>query len=150
VISSEPFPWAKYGPTLQWCRVCGTTVWFPGNPVHPGNLDAVRCEKHRRRNACAVDGCKRSTAAKGGWFGINLWLCHEHWRLIPPRSAERKVYNRMWRRVKKCGGWDKGNGPTSDCYWRVWKSIVSRVRARARGDLDMREINKIMGWEEKR
>lgn len=142
MITGQPFPWATYGPTLQWCRVCGTSCWFPNDPVGDKDLDKVRCEKHRWSNACAIEGCKRSTKGSKRWFGVNLWLCSEHWRLIPPRSVERKVYHRIWREAKRYG-WT----PASEArFWRIWGSLVSRARARARGDVDMREINRVMGW----
>jgi hypothetical protein len=142
MITGQPFPWAKYGPTLQWCRVCGTTVWFPSNPVADEDLDAVRCERHQRSNACAIEGCKRSTKAGKRWFGINLWLCSEHWRLIAPRSPERKIYHRIFRLAKRYG-WSEA---LIARYWRIWNALVSRARARARGDVDMDEINRVMGW----
>lgn len=119
-------------------------MWFP-NLVDAGDLDLdrVRCERHRNSNACAIEGCGRSTKSSSGWFGINLWLCSEHWRLIPARSVERRIYHRIFRLAKKYG-WTQ---PMRARYWRIWNALVSRARARARGDVDMREVNRIMGWE---
>lgn len=139
MIAEPPFPWAKYGPSLQWCRVCGNSVWCPSNP---SKLDDIRCHSHRGRNPCCIDGCKRSTAATHG-LALDSWFCSEHWRaFVPPGSPERRIYNRFWRRAKKFG-W---TNDSVAAFHRVWDRIVSRARARARGDVDMREINRVMGW----
>lgn len=142
MIAHEPFPWAKYGPTLSWCRVCGTTVWFPtGAPDRPEDF---RCEKHRGRNPCVIDGCKRSTKApKSDELSCDDWFCSEHWRaFVPPGSPERRIYHRFFRVAKRYGWTPKRR----EAFWRVWRRLVSRARARARGDLDVAEINRVMGW----
>lgn len=144
MITEQPFPWAQYGPTLQWCRVCGTTVWFPSG-FKAGDEDKIRCEKHRRSNACAIEGCRRSTKASSDWFGLNLWLCAEHWRLgCPARSADRRVYHRIFRLGRRYG-W---NGALSRRYWRIWARMVARARARCAGDIDEAEIRRLFGWDE--
>lgn len=128
---------------VAYCRCCGT----PLEGLSPGqmaNSAGWRCERHKMRNPCAVEGCKRSTQGRPAWHGLELWLCGDHWRLAaPPRSPERRVYHRIWRLADKIG-W------TSDLearYWRVWRRLVAQARARAAGDIDMDEINRLMGWD---
>lgn len=143
MITEPPIPALEYGGPMQWCRVCGATVWFARD--FNGNPDRIRCEKHRRSNACAIEGCRRSTKASAGWFGLNLWLCVNHWRpLIPPGSPERKVYNRIFRIARRFG-WDDA---LRRRYWRIWNRMIAIARTRAAGDIDEREINRLFGWDE--
>lgn len=101
-----------------------------------------RCRKHVGRNPCLVEGCKRSFKAENG-YGNEHNICGTHWReLVPVGSPERRIYNRFFRRAKRFGWTDS----TVDAFNRFWAALVRRVRARARGDVDMREINRIMGW----
>jgi hypothetical protein len=122
---------------FEWCRVCGHAATF-------GYDDPAlnRCERHFSRNPCAVEGCARSTKGQRGWYGNDLWLCSEHWRLIAPRSAERRIYHRIFRTAKRYG-W---NDDLRARFWRIWRQLVVRARRRAAGDIDMSEINRIMGW----
>lgn len=138
----QPPTWHEIAPSpsVAWCRVCGDGLW--AKPDVPP--EDQRCRKHVLRNPCAIEGCRRSTKGSKRWFGIALWLCSEHWRLIAPKSAERRVYHRIFRTAKRYGWTDELNAR----FWRVWPRLVSRARARARGDLDMREINRVMGWAE--
>lgn len=116
------------------CEICGEICWRPAeNP---------RCAKHRRRNPCAVEGCKRSTKAESR-LGRDFWLCGEHWRLgVPAGSPERKAIRRIWRLCKRYD-WPDDLRIRED---RIWRRCVALARSRARGDLDMDEINRMMGW----
>lgn len=129
---------------IRTCQVCGedARIWID---------DQSRCRKHQDRNPCCIEGCKRTRAAKR-WLTTDTFMCSEHYRaFVPPGSPERRILNRFFRRAKKLG-WDdegevKSNRPVSGAaYWRVWNRIVSRARARVRGEVDEREINRIMGW----
>lgn len=129
-----------------YCRVCGWVgSFFPGSPIaNRSNSAGWRCERHRMRNPCAIEGCKRSTSASPGWHGLSLWLCSEHWRAgVPPRSLERRVYHRIFRLAKRYG-WDD---QLRARYWRVWARLVALARARCSGDLDEREIKRLFGWD---
>jgi hypothetical protein len=141
MIASEPFPWATYGPTLQWCRVCGTTVWFPTNPPKP---DEFRCERHIGRNPCAINGCKKSTKAPAsGELSMDDYLCPRHWRqFVPVGSPARRIYNRFFRRARRYGWTTK----SKRAFWRFWYGLVRRARRSSAGDIDVREINRVMGW----
>ena len=110
-----------------------------------------RCEKHADRNPCAIEGCSRTTAAKGNLNEGQYWLCGEHWRVAcPPGSPERRVYLRIRATARKRGFkvTDRWPRPLENRYWRIWARIVAIGRARCAGDVDMDEINKLFGWDE--
>lgn len=123
------------------CGVCGTrhgTMW--------GYEGQWRCDKHRDRNPCAVEGCRRTRKAPAsGILSSDDHLCGEHWRaLCPPGSTLRRIYNRLWRLQKRRKKW------TPDLerrYWITWRRIVRNARSGSAGDIDMNEINKMFGWE---
>lgn len=115
--------------------------------------DAARCLAHFNRNPCAIEGCKRSTrapwreigehGASAPWLALDQWFCGDHWRaLIPPRSVERRIYLRFWRRARRFGWNDQSSG----AFWRIWARIVAIARARAAGDIDEAEIRRMFGW----
>lgn len=122
---------------VPYCQVCGET----GRARQPGQ---IRCRKHADRNPCAIEGCQRSTKApESGALRLDQWFCGEHWRaFVPPGSAERRIYHRFFR-VAKRYGWTHAR---ERAFFRIWDRIVSRARARGRGDLDVAEINRVMGW----
>jgi hypothetical protein len=146
VIGIDPnarLPW----PGWTWCRVCGVRTMENVNaPAEHG-----RCYKHKNRNPCIVEGCQRTAKAPERIIdGVRRWelscdqtICATHWRsFVPPGSPERRIYLRFFRRAKRYG-WTEAS---SNAFYRFWDSLVSRVRAKARGDLDPAEINRIMGW----
>ncbi len=135
------------------CAVCGELGQSRGG--------YVRCKKHWHRNPCVIEGCKRSTqtrlvkVSESGAMQRLLtndeWICGEHWRaFVPPGCAERRIFNRVWqraRRRRKRFGDDAMWADGADAaYWRIWAGIIRRARSRARGDVDMDEINRVMGW----
>lgn len=133
------------------CHVCGECAAPLG--FDPEREDLWRCTRHRHRNPCAIEGCKRSTAVplqKVGEDGTmarrladDQWFCGLHWRaFVPPGSQERRIYHRFFRLAKR-RGW---NERSIAAFHRFWKRLVSRARARAAGDINVREINKLMGW----
>lgn len=104
-----------------------------------------RCEKHQDRNPCAIEGCQRTTAAKGH-YATNGWLCHDHWRrYVPPLSPARRAYHRLFRLAKKAG-WTP---ELKRRFWRFWDGLVARARRQStEGRMDLDEINKLFGWED--
>lgn len=90
-------------------------------------------------STCLIEGCKHTTARQGG-----PWICGEHWRIgCPPRSPERRAYNRFFRLAKRYG-WST---ELRRRYWRFWDALVARARRRCAGDVDMTEVNKMFGWD---
>jgi len=143
------------------CECCGVTRYHrfddDGNAHdHEHGLERLyarkqmfyRCGKHRDRNPCAVDGCARTTDAKG-WLANDGWLCGEHWKIAcPPGSPSRRVYNRLFALHRKEDGKGKPWSPVLNRrYWRVMGAIVLHARAATAGDLDMKTINEMFGWE---
>lgn len=122
------------------CIVCGER-WH-----HPMKTDARgehRCKKHHDRNPCAIDGCKRTTAADG-YTASDQYLCADHWRMFcPPGSPLRRTYRRFFRTAKKYG-WD---ATLRRRFWRFWNGLIRRARADRQPPLDEAEINRIMGWD---
>lgn len=141
----------RFSPGYSWCRVCGydlNAIWRVGAATDRG-VD-TRCHKHRDRNPCVIEGCSRTRKATHG-LSIDDVFCAEHWRaFVPPGSPERRIYNRFFRRAKlraaKYGEEHRWPPAESAAFFRVWRRLVSRARARGSGDLDVREINRVMGW----
>lgn len=130
--------------SVAYCRVCGDDLGVL-SPSLMANSAGWRCDRHKMRNPCAIEGCKRSTQGRGGWHGLALWLCPTHWRLgVPPRSPERRVYHRLFKAAKRCGGW---NDAINRRFWRVWPRLVAIARARVAGDIDEAEIKRLFGWD---
>jgi hypothetical protein len=126
------------------CGCCGASdiLW---SWVLPDKRRIYRCEKHKERNPCAVDGCMRTRAVHGGRIGDDQCICAEHWRMfVPPGSRLRRAYLRFFR-IEKKTGWTMA---LERRYQRFWCGLVRRVRAGSAGDLDMKEINAMFGWEE--
>ncbi len=136
------------------CGCCGSNWWRDGwGDSGPLRLmvDASqvenrtwRCEKHVERNPCAIEGCRRTTAApESGRLGSDQWLCGEHWRrFVPPRSLRRRAYHAYFRRAKR-EGWSP---PLRRKFWRFWDSLVASARSRAAGGhIDKGEIERLFG-----
>lgn len=119
------------------CECCGEVANYSRGEAH------FRCRKHIGRNPCMVEGCTRTASSENVGYGTDHIICGRHWReFVPVGSPERRIYNRFFRRAKKYG-WTEDS---VEAFHRFWRALVSRVRARARGDVDMREITRIMGW----
>lgn len=128
------------GPGCGCCGQRGGTIW--------GMEESYRCESHKDRNPCAIEGCKRTTAApalKSGklYLANDQWLCSEHWRrFVPPRSKMRQHYHLIFRRAKR-QGWTP---ELERRFWRYWTWLVAQARRKAtEGDLDIREIERMFG-----
>jgi len=108
--------------------------------------EIARCEKHRGRNPCAVEGCRRTCAADGR-LANDQFLCSEHWRrFVPPRSPTRRAYHRFFQLAKKRGGWDR---PLERRFRRFWRALINRARSQhENGRIDVAEINQLFGWDE--
>lgn len=102
------------------------------------------CPDHQDRTKCSIEGCARSTKRQNGapWE----WLCAVHWkRYCPPRSLRRRAYFAFFRKAKRFG-W---NDDLAAKYWRFWDSLTSGAnKLEQRGYPDMKEINKMFGWDD--
>lgn len=109
-----------------------------------------RCVKHKDRNPCVADGCQRTRAANGHPSNESH-ICGDHWkRYVPPRSPERRAILRLVRLAKKAGyrRTDRWSDDLEARYWRTWRGVVRRVRARSTaGHLDEAAINRMFGWD---
>lgn len=124
------------------CGVCGTR---DGSMYGSKDWSQLRCERHRDRNPCLIEGCKRTREAGNAGLATDQYLCGEHWRkYVPPRSRLRKLYHAHFRRGKRQGWTMKRDRQ----FRRFWNFVVRVARKRHEGGyLDEAEINRIMGWE---
>lgn len=131
------------GPGCACCGDRGGTMWGEG--------EQFRCTKHKDRNPCAIEGCRCTTDRAGREMRSDQFLCQKHWRPLTT-AEERRVYSRIWRQAKsrerKFGAGYAWSMREVRRLERIWRRIVLKARARAAGDLDMDEINKMFGWEE--
>ena len=132
---------ARYGENGKWRLIDVPTCPCCGEPAWPNG----RCTKHQDRNPCVVDGCGRTTAAKGQHRSYQ-WICGEHWRrYVPARSKVRRAYHRHFARAKRHGWTDE----SVRAFWRFWETLVARViRLSTEGDLDQAEIKRMFGWSD--
>ncbi len=122
-----------------------------------GFKSPYRCDRHRERNPCAIEGCQRTgpcpTFNDGRLFLSNAdYLCGEHWRRhCPPRSKTRRAYRRFWRIAKRQATAENPSGWTPQLRQRFdlfWRALIARARRRATdGFVDEAEIAKMMGWD---
>lgn len=124
------------------CQCCGKPayIWYGSD-----NLIA-RCRQHHNSNPCAIEGCKHTRKiAERGRLANDAWICSDHWRwLVRPGSRDRRAYNAFWRRAKRQGMDDR----RARQFWKMWDLIVARARRRSAGDLDMREVCHLFGWDD--
>jgi hypothetical protein len=127
------------------CACCGErwgTMW--------GEVGQYRCDKHKDRNPCAIEGCRCTNDRRGRAMRSDQFLCQKHWRPLTT-AEERRVYSRIWRQAKarerKFGAEHAWSMREVRRLERVWRAIVAKARSRAAGDLDMTEINKMFGWD---
>ena len=144
---SEPALW--WGGTAAACRVCGAAAVFDPDldrEAALANPHLWRCERHKLRNPCAIESCRRSKAVpEGGTLADDQWLCSTHWRrFVPPRSRIRRAYHAHWRRGAKLG-WSPKRVHALE---RFWQRLVVLARRRATdGFVNEAEINRAMGWD---
>lgn len=143
---SEHFQWGDGGKALQ-CRCCGDLASFDQGATLEAELEKPhtwRCQRHKDRNPCLVEGCKRTHAVENRALRDDQFICTEHWRrYVPAGSRIRRAYNAHFRRGKN-RGWNDARARAFD---RFWNAVVRMVRRRSsEGHIDMAEINKIMGW----
>ena len=94
------------------------------------------------RIACVIAGCGRSKPASG--VVGEEWICGKHWSAgVPPRSAQRAVYRRFKRIVRRFG-WNEERYARQD---RLWAWLKARCVSAAAGDIDQREIDRLFGWD---
>ena len=150
-MHSEPYQrydhWGEPSGKSAQCRCCGDAATFHNQTreemalVHPSKW---RCNRHRDRNPCAVEGCSRTEAANGDLHNGDQWICSVHWKLAcPPRSRERRLYH-AWHRKGRKFGWPE---EMKASYWRFWGRLVAKARKMGAGDIDMQEINRMFGWD---
>lgn len=130
------------------CACCGPVAFHELKCVRFGAEPEVReyrCQKHRDRNPCAIEGCRR-TAPADGRLASDQVLCGEHWRrYVPKGSRARRAYLAHFRRAKRYG-WDQHS---IDAFHRLWDRIVTRARRQStEGAIDEGEINRMFGWSD--
>lgn len=129
----------RFGP--GGCECCGCVAWrgHEADGLHP------RCHQHLDRNPCAIEGCRRTAAARGRLANDQV-ICGEHWRRYVPRgSRARTAYLAHFRRAKRFGWTDESIA----AFRRLWDRIVARARRQSiEGRIDEAEINKMFGWED--
>lgn len=133
------------------CQCCGEfSIWEHNESLTTWENGQTRCARHHDRNPCAIDGCKRTTAATVDGRGhpiieADRWLCGEHWRrYVPPRSRLRRLYHAHFRRGKREGWTMKRNRQ----FNRFWGFLVRVARKRHEGGfIDETEIARLMGWD---
>jgi hypothetical protein len=139
----HPYPPESYIMAREpCCQCCGYSKYLRPLTVWPNGQ--ARCESHKDRNPCAIEGCRRTTKAGDNGRYNDAWLCSEHWRrYVPPRSRARRAYHAFFRKGKRYG-W------TADLqtrFRRFWQLLVRTARKKAvQGFIDEAEINKVMGW----
>lgn len=160
ILMATRGPWEHHLQRAEWVMVADQFEVVPGpgcgccgerwGEMQSDGESVHRCAKHIGRNPCAVEGCKRTRATTQGSYFNNNYLCGEHFRIAaPPGSAERRVYNRIWRMHRKRDGKDAlWSRELERRYWRIWYRLVAIARARSAGDIDMDQINKMFGWAE--
>jgi len=126
------------------CICCGERWGF----MFAAPDTSYRCEKHKERNPCAIEGCKRTKGAPAlgngkPYLANDQWICSEHWRrYVPPRSKLRRHYHLIFRRSKR-EGWTK---ELERRFWRYWRFLVAQARRKdTEGDLNITEIEKMFG-----
>lgn len=132
------------------CACCGECAFIDLVCVKP-NRDPLkreyRCQRHRGRTPCVVEGCLRSTGISTTYF-----ICAQHWKAyVPPGSPERRVLQRLTRLARKMGYAKTDTWPDEleGRWWRVWSSIAKRVQRRSTdGHIDQDEIERMFGWKE--
>ncbi len=128
-----------------FCRVCGEPlIYASAVEIGTGLKSEWRCEKHRDRNPCAIEGCKRSRAAEGRLDGGGNWLCGTHWRIgVPPRSRARRQYHWFFRQAKR-HGWEARIGRRNEIlriqFYMYWHRLVRRARRRCGGQADLSDM----------
>lgn len=142
---SVEWPYGHRFVTIAPTNVCACCGKHPHQAnlalVEPGPPKQWRCEQHIGRNPCAIEGCGRTR--EGNRPALTSWLCGAHWRRVSARS--KLVYKRIWRLQKKSGGW---TDILNHRYWRIWGAIILEAQRNARGDVDMKAVSELFGWDE--
>lgn len=126
--------------TIHTVPSCGCCGWFGEDrkvrEVEPGH---VRCDRHTGRNPCVIDGCGRTFDNKGHYS--TTFVCGTHWRMVPIEL--RKSVKRIERMAKKLG-WVL---ILRKRHTQLFDRGIERIKGVLAGDIDMNEINKLMGWD---
>lgn len=124
--------------TVPTCACCG---WFANEERKVTEPEAghVRCEKHVGRNPCIIDGCGRTFDNDGHY--TTRFVCGKHWRMAP--AELRKSVKRIEKMAKKIG-WKL---VLRKRHTQLWDRAIKRIEGVLAGDIDMEEINKLMGWD---
>lgn len=101
--------------------------------------NVVRCERHVGRNPCIVEDCGRTWPTRD--YAVRM-VCGKHWRIAPKHM--RDVESRIRREARKRGQWTLR---LLRRHERVWNRCIRAIDAALAGDVDMREIERLMGWD---
>lgn len=124
------------------CQCCGEYAGVTGDSPN------FRCEKHRERNPCAIEGC-RCTMGWLGSYSNDHYLCAKHWRPLTDAADRRQLseLRKRWRVAVQREA-DIVARDLARNWWIAFNAIVEKARSRSAGDVDMTEINKMFGWDE--
>lgn len=129
---------------VRTCGCCGTDKGVTG--IYDGRINDTslfyRCEKHVDRIPCAIDGCGRTYKIEAGDSYSSRIVCGKHWRMAPKhmRAAVARV-----RRIGEKAGWPRW---MINRFCRLWERTFRAAQAASRGDINVAEINRVMGWDQ--
>lgn len=128
------------------CGCCGRTL---RDLRHGRNGDGAlwhvvgsyRCERHRGRVPCCIEGCGKTFAMKGDdHYGMTV-ICGKHWRQAPRHLRTRDTKFRRLLKARRMAGKQEKIG---ELLSRNFNRAVESVR---RGHvIDETEISKLFGW----
>lgn len=126
------------------CYCCGT---------HEGQLVHVwrgqwRCEKHVGRIPCCIEGCGRTYAIQPGEGYHFITICGRHWRMAPKRL--RDLVTAIRRKAKRISKGKREDWPPKleAQHHRVWEMCRRAILRALEGDMDVKEIHRLMGWDD--
>ncbi len=125
-----------------FCGCCRTSV---GSMPIGG---VWRCPKHVDRIPCIIDGCGRTFALREGEDYSWVTICGTHWRMAPKRM--RDLVSAIRRKANRIAQNDRKQWPAKLAWQhhRVWEKCRRAIVRALAGDIDVAEINRVMGWDQ--